>query len=322
MYLLVYGDDTYRSRKKLAAMRERFRQTRDASGLNEARLRASDDGFDRVQEALFSSPFLAERKLVVLEGYLGAPKDLQERIAESLGRKPDSTVVIFYEESSASSFAKSPLFAVLKGSEFTEEFPGLSPAQAERFVAVECQDHGVRMDPRAARTLVSLCGSDTWSLHQETAKVAAYAKAKGMPSVTEAVVHEMVDGERDESVFSFLDACTAGKAGQAMVLLERLMDSGTAELQVAAMLGKQVRTMVGARDLMDRGVADKQAVASALGVHPYPAGKAMAAVRRSSLGSLVSLHDGIVETERLLKTGGTTPKVSSDLFTLRAASSA
>lgn len=319
MRLLVYGEDTYRARKKLAAMRRRFRETRDTSGLNEVVLRATDDGIERVQEALFSSPFLADRKMVVLEGYLSAPKDLQERVVEALERKPDSTVAAFFEGSSAKSLTRSPLFAALKDDEFSEEFPALTATGAERFVASECAEQGAKIELRAAKAMIAMVGTDPWALHHECAKVCAYAAAGGAGTVPLAAVEATVNGERDESVFAYTDACMQHRGGQAVSLLEQLFEQGVAELQLVSMLGKQMRTMVGAKDLMARGTNDKQAVASALGVHPFPASKAMSAVRSVALPSLLSLYGDIVETERLLKTGGTRPKVSLDLFTAKAA---
>ena len=301
-------------------MRARFKETRDPSGMNECVLRASQDGAEKVQEALFSSPFLAERKLVVLEGYLSAPKATQEEMVDMVQRKPDSTVVVFYDEASASTLAKSPLFGLLKDEEFTEEYPALDGRSAEQFVVQECDTAGMKIETRAVRSMVTMVGTDTWTLHQESMKVCAYAQATGAKMITQQIVEEMVNGERDESMFAYLDACTQGRSGQATTLLESLFEQGVAELQLVSMLGKQVRTMLGAKDLMERGVADKQVVASSLGVHPFPAGKAMAAARRASLRGLADLHDDLLETEHLLKTGGTRPKISLDLFTAKAAS--
>src|SRR5512142_2878911 len=98
MFFLLYGEDTYRSKKRLAAMRERFSATRDATGLNASVLRAKDADVDAVCEALFSSPFLAEKKLVILDGFLRSPAADQERIKDALARKPESTNAIFFED--------------------------------------------------------------------------------------------------------------------------------------------------------------------------------------------------------------------------------
>jgi DNA polymerase-3 subunit delta len=319
MLILVHGEDSFRSQAKVTAMRARFRETRDVSGLNERVLRASEHSLEDVQEALFSSPFLADRKLVVLQGFLGLKKADQEAIVDMLDRAPDSTVAIFHEQASGSALAKSPLFARLKNEDFSEEFAGLDGASAEAFVAQECAASGMKIDRKAARALVGLAGLDVWTLHQEAAKVSAYAGALNAKIITEAMVNDMVNGERDESVFPFLDACMQGQAGKAAVLLEGLVKSGTSEFMVLSMLAKQMRTMLGAKDLERRGYHDKNEVAKKLGIHPFPAGKAVAAVRAFSYERLLHLHDRLIELEGSFKTSGPDLLAGLDLFSIEAA---
>lgn len=303
MFFLVYGEDTFRSRRKLAALRERFSSTRDASGLNAVVLRAADAESDQVAGALFASPFLADRKLVILEGFLSAAKDDQERMKELLGRKPESTVAIFYEDEGAEALAKSPLLPLLAGQKFTEEFVALTPMAAERFVAEECATASVGIRPAASRVLVTSVGADAWLLHQEVAKLSAFAAATGAKEITEAMVRDMVPTAREESIFPFLDACTDGRCADAAKMLEDLLEAGVAELQVVSMLTKHYRTLVAVHDLVARGERDKNAVARRLGIHPFPAGKAMNAVRNASAGALKKQYETLVEIERGFKTG-------------------
>lgn len=320
MHILIYGENGYRSQAKVAAMRARFRETRDASGLNERVLRVAEDSIDDVQEALFSSPFLSERKLVVAHGFLGAKKADQDRIVEMLGRAPDSTVAIFVEQASAKALAKSPLFGALKGEDFSEEFPALDGTSSESFVVGECKANGASIDRAAVRTLIALVGLDAWTLHQEIGKLCAYAAASGAATVTEAMVHEMVNGERDESVFPFLDACMQGRGDKAAELLESLVHGGTSEFMILSMLTKQMRTMLGAKDLERRGYRDKGEIARKLGVHPFPAGKAMTAVRSVPYDRLLVLHDRLIEIERGFKTGGPSLLAQLDVFGIIASS--
>lgn len=303
MFFLVYGEDTFRSRRKLAALRERFSSTRDASGLNAVVLRAADVDAEQVAEALFASPFLADRKLVILEGFLSAAKDEQEQMMELLGRKPESTVAIFYEDEGAEALAKSPLLPLLASQKFTEEFAALSPMSAERFVAEECAAASVGIRPAASRALVTSVGADAWLLHQEVAKLSAFAAATGAKEITEAMVRDMVPTAREESIFPFLDACTDGRCADAAKMLEDLLEAGVAELQVVSMLTKHYRTLVAVHDLVARGERDKNAVARRLGIHPFPAGKAMNAVRNASAGALKKQYETLVEIERGFKTG-------------------
>lgn len=318
MFFLLYGEDAFRSRRKLAAMRERFSATRDASGLNAVSLRAKDAEVEQVAEAMFASPFLAEKKLVVLEGFLGSPAADQERIKAMLERKPDSTNVIFFEEAAAGDLSKSPLFATLKAQKFTEEFAPLTGAQLEQAAVAECAASGVQLSPRAARALLAAVGVDPWRLHEELAKLCAYAQAKGK-AIDEAAVAEMVPGAQEGNLFAFIDACAEGRCGDAGAMLERLLEDGTAELQIVAMLEKHYRTLIAVADLVERGERDKNVVAKRLGIHPFPAGKALALVRHRSPASLRAHYDDLLGIERRIKTSAAKPNVLLGLFIAKLA---
>ncbi len=316
MFFALYGDDTYRSRKKLAALRERFCATRDASGMNAQAVRA-EQGVDAAAEALFASPFLADRKLVVLEGFCALPAKEQERMREILGRKPESTNAIFFESESAETLAKSTLFSLIKAQKYSEQFSVFTGAEAERFAIEECAAKGVVLAPAAARALAS-SGPDTWRLHQEIEKLCAHAAANGKSAIDEESVRLLSNESRDDSIFAFLDACMERRGADAGSLLERLLASGISELQLVAMLQKHFRTLLAVRDLIDRGERDKFAIAKRLGIHSFSSGKAIAAARRHSPAAIRFCERELLEIERAAKSGGK-PKPMLGVFTAKLA---
>jgi DNA polymerase III subunit delta len=316
MRFIIYGEDSFRSRRKLSAAREQFTAKRDASGMNSLVFRP--DQAEAAIEAIRTSPFMAEKKLVVLDGFLQSGAEMQRQIAEALTSQPDSTVVVFYENAGAESLSKSELFADLKSQQFSEEFPPLSLAAAEQFVVAEAEAAGVVFGQRAARLLVELVGTDSWQLHSETAKLAAYAagqaKEKDSSIITEAMVRDMTHDGRDEPMFAFLDACADGRTVEAVQLLERLSQAGANEPQIVAMLIKHFRAAVAARDLIDRGAADAGMLARSIGLHPYVATKAIALARKHDLAVLTARLEKLIQMERAYKSGGNDPKFSLALF--------
>jgi DNA polymerase-3 subunit delta len=317
MHFIVYGADTYRSQKKLASLRAKFKADRDPTGLNERLLRAGEHGVEAVAEALCSSPFMAERKLVVLEGFCGANKDVQTKLVELLSTKPDSTVAIFYEAESRKDLKTSPLLAALADCQFSEEFTELSAEQMVGMVAAECAELGLQIDRRAGQQLVQAVGADSWALHHEVSKLSAYAQSKGQEMITMEMVNELTTAAVEDSVFEFLDSCTQGQPRRAIALLESMVASGTNELQLLAMLQRQVRTLIGARDLLDRGVTDRAVVAKQLGIHPYPAGKAVTAVRRLSADKLKDGLGELLAIEHRFKTGQGKIKAEIGMFAVK-----
>jgi DNA polymerase-3 subunit delta len=317
MYLLLYGDDAFRCRKTLAAIREQFIAKRDASGLNMIALRYPADGVDRACEEIFASPFLAEKKMITLEGFLQAPAKEQERIKDAIARKPESTVAVFVEGGGAAALQKAALFADLADQKFSADHATLAGPQLLRFVMDECLAGGAAIGPKAAQTLIGTVGTDTWQLHHEARRLAASAAAIGAKEVSEELVKRLSSGGHDDSVFAFLDACVEGRAPAAAILLEELFKAGVQEIQIVSMLLRQFRNIIAAKDLIEAGERDKGAIAAKIGIHPFPAGKAMAIGKKHPMALLKRRYRDLVEIDRLLKTGGGRPKVLLNVFALR-----
>jgi DNA polymerase-3 subunit delta len=317
MYFIIYGEDNYRARKTLAAARAQFIAARDASGMNSAVLRSKDDDLERVAEAVFSSPFLSEKKLVILEDYLGLPAADQQRLEDIINRKPESTVVIFFESVGADDIRKAHLFQKLSEQKFSAECRPLDARAVGRFIKDECAVEGLTIEPKASQTLLALVGLDSWRLHQELAKLCSYAAGSGLKTISEGMVGELVSGGQEESIFVFMDACTEGRQRQAVLALEKLFISGVAELQIVAMLMRQFRLMISAQDFLQRGGREPEILAKKLGQHPFPVGKAMAAARRFSFDFLKERYRDLVGIDRSIKTGTARPKVLLDIFAAR-----
>ncbi|HCC21975.1 TPA: DNA polymerase III subunit delta [Candidatus Uhrbacteria bacterium] len=303
MRFLICGSDIFRSRKKLALIRERFKQTRDPSGLNTDIFRAGDRTSVELAEAILTYPFLGERKMIIADGFLSHNKADQEVILSALQRQPETTVAVFYEPTDLANLSGSPLLPFLINDRFTEEFKSLVGEQVTGFIASECENYGLKIEIRACTELAQATGADSWRLVQEISKLCSFAAARGEQVISTSMIKELVVGTNEESIFDFLDACFDGRSRRAIPLLDRLIQSGVNDLQILAMLQRQLRILIGARDLLNRGISDRQTIAGKLGVHPYPAGKAIASVQQLQLTDLKKASTELVEIERRFKSG-------------------
>jgi DNA polymerase-3 subunit delta len=318
MYFLLYGEDTYRSTQRLAQLRERFLGTRDPSGLNAVAFEAKRDGLDPLLEAVLTVPFLAERKFVVARGYLLAASGDQERLAEALPHLPETTNLIFIEDEPGAGLAKSPLFALLRGAEHTQEFRAVSAAEVGRFFVGELSALGVELTPDGEQAAVAMLAPDSWQIIQEAEKLAAWCQARGLEQADAKAVREVVTGNKEEPAFAFLDACVAGQPRQAAALMAALFEAGQSEHQILAAVSRQIRTLVAVRDFLDRGVHDPGAIAAALHQHPYPIGKAVRACAALDGPLLERLFDAALDVERDLKTSQT-DRAGVELLAIRLA---
>ena len=102
MIIFLYGADSFRSKRQLGKMVSEFKIKRDPQGLNIIFLDCQKEDTGTILEHISSIPFLAEKKLIILEKLLSATKkeDLQKTILEKLKNKniPESNNVLFWED--------------------------------------------------------------------------------------------------------------------------------------------------------------------------------------------------------------------------------
>lgn len=302
MVFLLYGEDSFRARKTLIASRERFSSQRDASGLNVVTLRYGEADADCAMSELFASPFLAVRKLVVLEGFLSASSPEQERLKDALGRLPESTVAVFFEVAGPDALSRAPLFPFLKDQKYSVEHQPLSSLQAAAFLEKEASRIGASIGRAATAALLEAVGSDSGALANALDMLVAHAAAHGRSEIAAADVSCIASSPKEESVFAIVDAILSDDGARAGRAISDASAAGIAEPQLLALLLKQVKTLFLAFEAVRLG-KDAAFLAASAGVHQYAAKKAIAAVRHHRKGGLDDYHRLLTDTERDFMTG-------------------
>jgi DNA polymerase-3 subunit delta len=351
MILFLYGTDSVRSKRKLDEIVAKFKLDHDPGGMNLATVDASKAELGDVQQALFASPFLSTRRMVIVSNLLTLKKDEQQSIAELVEKLPVSTVAVFYERAEEAACKKSPLWKILTAGKYHWEFAPLAGAQLSAWYQKEAQSRGVSLAPMAVTALMAAVGPDLARAENEIAKLAAYVGAKpslspsptgreispplpsgegqplnpplpsgervggeGRKLITPEDIALLVSGEVQENMFGFLDAVAAKSPAHAARLLEEQIAAGTESMQLLAMIARTVRLLIQSKDLLDRHVPEPDAVRE-LGVHPFAARKSLQQARRFDMPTLLSLHARLLDADRKIKTGlSPSPRVMLDLL--------
>jgi DNA polymerase-3 subunit delta len=301
MFLLIYGDDTFRSRRTLIATRQRFLAQRDPTGLNMVTLAGGYSGVDVLRE-LASAPFLSEKRMVVIEDFLEKDEQDQAQVADVLGHLPESTVAVFFEGGGTKALAKSPLFPLLRTQKYSIIHEPLSPFQAEAFVMQESAASGTTFAAGAARALVTAVGAESARLHAECGKLSAYALSQERTEITVGDVRLMVAGEEEVPIFEFVDAILSGNPRVAALAVARAERLGIVAPQLLHLLERQLRLLIQAKGAAATGM-DPAAFVTAAGVHPFAAKKAYAAAKKYAQEPLVRRHASLVDIDKAFKSG-------------------
>lgn len=318
MFILLYGPNTFLSRQQLKKSVEDFKKQRDPSGLNVNIFDAEKSEASLILENLVASPFLAEKRLVVVERALSkGKKDLLDNLWQMVEQKkiPESSVVIFWEEE-LSDKKPHPLSLWLKEQKYSKFFPSLTPGELNKWIKNELTKEEMTMENLALTSLISHpLAQDLWRLNNELQKLILFAQQKGQKIITSADLNLFLPEVADDNTFHFIDALTAKNSKQAVKLLQEQWQSGNSEPQVFGALVWQFKTLLLVKDFMDLNPGLSSDVAAReLALSPFVVKKAYGVLRNFSFAKLKEIYAELLEIDKRAKTGEGDYKLLLDLL--------
>lgn len=332
MIYLVHGEDEFRRAEWLSEQRRSVATDRTVAELNTATLNGQRLTIEELEGACGAVPFLAERRLVVVEGLLSrgqgggkgeggkrsAKSTLENQVLDYLKRLPPTTDLVFVEAQTVQPNTKFLSGLVSAGGKVIEMQPPKPDSyELRRWVTERAVRHGTNIAPDAAERLAAYVGNNLRLLDQELAKLATYADGA---TVTVEDVKNLVSSVREANVFEMVDAMGRRDTRRALALLHELQADGQSPVYLLFMVARQVRLLMQARDLIERGVPPTS-LASELGIHSFVAQKITQQARNFSTARLYRMHQSLVDLDWAVKTGKMEPGPAVDTFVATATTS-
>jgi len=291
---VLHGDEHFLKRRVLAALKTLVLGPEDGGfGLS------SRDGdkadWAEIHDELETLPFLSPRRLVVVDR--ADPFVTRERARlEKYFAEPSKTGVLVLE---VQSWAASTRLAKLLPEAATIVCKAPAAQKLPEWCAEWCAaQHGKPLAVPAARLLVDLVGADMGLLDQEMAKLAIYAG--GNSRIDTADVDQLVGQSRAENTWKIFDLIGAGQTGEALTLLERLLDQGEEPLRLLGAFSMQLRRLAQAARLSGQGESLPDALEH-VGVPPFGRRNAEQQLRHLGRRRLDQVYDWLLETDLGLK---------------------
>jgi DNA polymerase-3 subunit delta len=349
MILFLYGSDTFRSRQQLKKMVEKFKKDRDPQGLNTVSLDCQKEEAGKVWEQVLATPFLAEKRMVVLENFLlSKDKELLVEMKEKIEKNSlsDATVLVFWEGvDKVKGKEAENLFKCLVKEKFCQKFDPLVGVKLTDWISQEVKDRGGKIDQQATQFLAQNIGGDMWRLNSLIDQLVAFKQsschphengdpkietvgvATGSPIVSgmtnndggaeiaSADVQLFLDEKADDSIFNLVDAVVAGRSKEAYKMIRQQYRLGEDAQYVFAMLLRQFRILLELRDLYDRedNLLSEQ-LAKKLNLHPFVVKKSLVFVKKYSLDKLKTVYQRLLDLDVKTKTGQGDQSVLLDVF--------
>ena len=345
MITLLHGPAELLRSETLAGIRSAIAEDPTLVDLNLHRLDGRQVLMAELRNACDTLPFLADRRLVVVEGLLrrlaaagkghtrptessdpaaevaeaeAAPPEVDgaqtKALLAYLDQVPPTTELVFLEDD------------VLGGGAILRRLLELQRDGAARIVLCakprrndlpdwirkRAQQRGVKLDAAAVIDLAEFVGDDLRQLDQELIKLADYA-GRGR-SVTRDDVRRLVPATRAANVFEMVDAFGLGDASRAGRLMQHALDvDGEQPLRLIGMISRQYRLIIQAKALQAAGVKQAE-VARELNIPDWTAPKLLTQANRLSFTRLEMAMERILASDEAIKTGKLSDREAMDVL--------
>ena len=282
-----------------------------------------------LQAVCNAMPFLAEYRLVVVEGLLGSfeargPRrrgggPSRNRLAQWEGlagytaEVPSTTELVFVDETLRSS---NPLLRGLSANAEVRRFPVPRGEELARWIRNRAKAKKASISPGALRLLNQYVGPNLRLLDSELEKLSLYA---GEEQIDEGHVRGMVAQVREASIFAAVDAIVQGNPSVALRLLRKLRNDGAALPYVQAMIARQLRLVTVAKELVETGVPRAEMGARLELRADFAVRKTLEQARRFSWPRLKGLYECLLEMDLAIKQGRQDEDLALELLVARAA---
>jgi len=319
---VFHGADELTRAETLADFKRRLGPP-DTVDLNTTLLDGATLTLAKLRHACDAVPFLAEKRLVIVQGLLTqltARKDRElstaqgeflAALADYLPRLPQTARLVFVEDRPLP--AAHPILQLVQREPwgYVKRFDPPRAQDLPRWIEKRVRRHGGEIEPRAAAQLAALVGTDLRLLDQEIVKLVTYTAA-GRP-ITTADVDEVVPYAQAAIVFDLVDALGQRDGRTAAQALHRLLDAGEHPLGLLAMIARQFRLLIQVKELKAEGAAPRD-VAQALRLHPFPARKLYHQATHFTGAQLEAVYRHLLDTDVAIKSGEIETEVALDLL--------
>jgi len=323
MILFLYGEDSYRSKQKLNAIKAKYiDKSLGDTNLSILDFEDKSINYEKISREILAFPFLAPKRLVIFINFLElATKDLQEKVGKLLINIPPTTVLIFYEAGVPD--RRSAIFKKLAkpaspdasqgGSNKSEEFKPLEIYELKKWIENKVKNYGGTIDKAACDKLIEYVGNDLWRMSNEIHKLTTYNL-----QLTINDIEQLVKPKIEGNIFGLIDALGQKNEKFAFKYLHDLLDSGENEIYIFTMMIYQFRNLLIIKDALENSKHEIRnssfQLAKQVGLNPYVVQKTILQAKNYKFDKLKKIYKQLFDYDLKIKTGKIDPRIALDVL--------
>ena len=306
MIYFIYGEDSYRSKRKLEEIIEGYKKVH-RSGLNLIYVDAKEKDFKDFYSNFKVVGMFAEKKLIVIKNACGDTKFCEELLENVQVIENLKDIVVVYEDCAADQRTK--IFKGLQKYAKCQEFDCLSPVNIKKWVEVEFNKNGAKINADALDLLIEFVKTDLWQMSNEVIKLSSYKVGK---IVTKEDVQLLVRPGIENDIFKTIEAVASKNKKLALSLLHKHLDNGDNSLYLLSMIAYQFRNLLTIKELQSS--QPYGSIAKKAGLHPFVVQKSFYLCNQFTIEQLKKIYQKIFQVDLDIKTGKIDAEFALDLL--------
>lgn len=312
MIIFLYGADTFRSRRKLQELKNKFIKEIDDNSGSLYIIDGASATLKEIGEKINTGSLFVKKRLIIVENIFKNKKDkigselasyLQKIEKEKAG--DEDNILIFWDEEISTSARGlkadlKKLFTFLSKQKYVQEFTSLSDNQILSFIKQEANSYKKDINAQAASLLITLTGGDLWLIASEIKKLAFRDETENTISIEN--IKEMVAGLYSDDIFALTDALSSKNKSNATRLLEEQYAAGLGDEYIIVMLIRQFKILLQIRSALDNNLIPSE-ITSRLKLHPYVIKKGLTQARNFQEADLKNYLNILIHLDFCNKNG-------------------
>ena len=323
---ILRGDDLTRVQALLTEFKAGIGDALTAE-MNTTLLDADTLNLDALRADCLTMPFLAERRLVIVDKARPILTKLnaaeRTKLLDILENLPDSAALVLVVEDAQTyrrgerfwenARAYTWLLEWLGGhAEIGQVIDCALPEDAEMpaWIARQAREAGGEFRTDAAHLLASYVGNNTLRAKQEVDKLLTYVNSERAVTTQDVVL--LTSQEQEGNIFNLVDALGERNGPKAMAQF-RILSEKSEIIELSGMIYRQFRLLIQAREILDEGGSSRQ-VEKELRVLPFVADKLTSQARRFSMAQLLDVFGRLLQIDEDMKSSGIPGDVAFELL--------
>lgn len=253
------------------------------------RIDGEEAEYNKITEAIQAQPFLASKKLVVLNRP-GTQKQFAENFEQLIESISDSTELIIVEPKPDK---RSSYYKLLQKKTEFKNFEELGPRELPRWLSEQAKEQGGSLNISDAQYLLERVGANQQLLANELKKLLTYD-----PKITRESIDLLTDFAPQSTIFQLLDAAFAGNVKRTMNIYEEQRALKVEPIQIVAMLAWQLHALAVVKAASDKPASE---IAKDSGLSPFVIQKSQSIATKLTMVRLKKMVHDLSELDIKMK---------------------